>query len=232
MDFTQQLIKDFIAVVVPEQHFIQVEVKVVLTDATRLRQPAPGDGPETFQAIDPVSAVGSFNAVRDGPALITEQKRPAGLETAGFEHASLCRKIIDVSHQGLARDIVHNGGKYPDPALQQPKDLRFAWGTIAANSPAFTAPITRLTFDLTRQFLTLLAQIGRDFLGVLRISAAYLGITTSQVRGRYVGRYLKAEIMPDLQVIARFLWTLFIPAATLESVTKDHCNCDVLRPIY
>ena len=202
---------------------------MVLTDATVLQQPAPGDGLETFQAIDPVSPVGSFNAVRNGPALVTEQKRPAGLETAGFEHASLWRKIIDVGHQGFVRDIVHQGGKYPDLALQQPKDLRFAWGTIAANSPAFTAPITRLIFDLTRQFLTLLAQIGRDFLAALRISAAYLGITTSQVRGRYASRYLKAEIMPDLQVIARFLWAAFTSAATLESVTKYHCNCHVRR---
>ena len=202
---------------------------MVLTGAMRLRQPAQGDGPETFQAIDPVSPVGSFNAVRDGPPLITEQKRPAGLETAGFEYTSLCRKIIDVSHHGFARDIVHHGGKYPDLALQQPKDLRFASRTTATSSPAFTAQVTRLTFDLTRQFLTLLAQIGRDFLGVLRVSAAYLGITTSQVRGRYAGRYLQAEIMPDQQVIALFLWAVFTPAATLESVTKDHCNCDVRR---
>lgn len=204
---------------------------MVLTDGTRLRQPAPGDGPETFQAIDPVSPVGSFNAVRDGPARITEQKRPAGLETAGFEYTSLCRKIIDVSHHGFARDIVRHSGKYPDLPLQQPRDHRLASGTTAANSPAFTAPLTRLTFDLTRQFLTLLAQVGRDFLAVLRISAAYMGITTSQVQGRYAGRYLRGEIMPDQQVISRLHWAVFMPAATLESMTKDHCNCDTLRLI-
>ena len=58
---------------------------MVLTDATRPQRPSPGDGPDTFQAIYPASAEGSFNAVRDGPARVTEQKRLAGLETVGFE---------------------------------------------------------------------------------------------------------------------------------------------------
>ena len=204
---------------------------MVLTDATRLQQSSPVDGPETFQAIGPALPVGRFNAVRDGPVLITEHKRPAGLETAGFAYAPICRKIIALSHQGFTGGTVRRGGKYLDLPLQRPKDHRLASGTTAASSPAFTAQVTRLTFDLARQFLTLPARIGRDFLGVLHVSAAYPGITTSQVRGRYAGRYLKAEITADQQVIARLHWAVFTPAATLESVTKEHCNCDVRRLI-
>ena len=149
-----------------------------------LQQPFLGEGPEALQAVDMPSPLGEFNAVIDSQVLPIELKRLVGLEPICVEDTPFFRTMLDLSHQGFGRDIVHHGGKYPALALQHAKDLHFPSGTTASSSLAFTAEVTLITFDLTRQFLKLLAQILHNLLAVLHVSAAYLSITTTQVLGR------------------------------------------------
>ncbi len=195
---------------------------MVLTDPMILQPPFLGEGPKALQAVDVTSSFGEFYAMIDGQVLPIELRRLLGLEPIGVEDAPLFRTMLDLSQQGFGRDIVHNSGEYPSLALQHAKDFHFPSRTISSNSFAFTTKVTLIALDLTRQFLKLLAQMLHDFLAVLHVLAANLGITPSKFPGGFVGRNLKAEVVQGLKVIIKFLRTVLASTASVfESVVSQ-----------